>query len=260
MHRYVPVSCLAMWMAATLVSAQGGPPPIDIIGVEPLEFGEMVVGAPFTAEAISDMTQEFPDGNRIERRSSSTIARDGAGRVRREQALPQIGPVVVEPEVRMITISDPRQRVLYLIDPARRTVSKSVMSAGPPGPPRGAGDGRRGGRPSLPPPRITSENLGNRQIAGGRAEGTRQTMTIPAGVFGNLRPIDVVTERWYSAELKIVVESRRTDPRTGEVFYRIVNLVRGDPPPELFEVPSEYTVIERPRARPVGPRPPPPFN
>ena len=76
---------------------------IDIMGVEPIEFGEPVLGAPFSAGAITEMAQDLPDGNRIERRSTSTIARDGSGRTRREQTLPPIGPVVVEPAPRIIT-------------------------------------------------------------------------------------------------------------------------------------------------------------
>ena len=95
--------------------------------------------------------------------------------------------------------------------------------------------------------------LGTKQILGLRAEGTRQTLTIPAGAFGNIRPIQVVTERWYSPELKIVLESRRIDPRMGDVTYRVTHLVRGEPDAALFAIPSDYTVIERPR--PSGPPP-----
>jgi hypothetical protein len=222
------------------------PPPIDILGVEPLDF-ETVTGLPFTAEALTEMTQELRDGNRIEQRSTTTIARDGRGRVRREQALPLLGPVMLDSDVRMITISDPRERVVYLLDPRRRTVSKSTLPAGPP-PRRGAGP--RGERP-LPPPQILSESLGTRQIDGLRAEGTRQTLTIPAGAFGNVGPINVITERWESPELKIVLESRRSDPRLGDVVYRVVRLERGEPAADLFTVPPDYTVIERPR--PLGP-------
>lgn len=234
-----------------VVSAQRGVPPIDIMGVEPLQFGEVVRGAPFSAEATTEITQELRDGNRIERRSTVTIARDNTGRTRREQSLPPIGPVVLDPDVRMITISDPRQRILYLIDPQRRTVSQSTF---PSGPPRPRGDrGGRGG--TLPPPQISSEALGNKQIVGLHAEGTRQTMTIPAGVFGNVGPIQVVTERWYSPELKIVLESRRSDPRLGDVTYRVTSLVRGEPDAALFAIPADYTIVERP-PRPFGPRPP----
>ena len=251
MHRYVLASCFALWMAGTFVDAQVGPrPPIDIIGVEPLEFGDVVTGAPFTAEAVSEMTQEFADGNRIERRSTSSVSRDSLGRVRREQALPQFGPFSVEPEVRLITISDPRNKTVHTLDPSRRTVSTFPMPPGPPPRPGEPGGPSRGGRPPMPPPRIETENLGTRQVAGVRTEGTRQTMTIPAGVFGNVRPIDVVTERWFSPELKIVVESNRTDPRMGNVLYRIVTLTRAEPARELFEIPADYTVVERPRPGP----------
>jgi hypothetical protein len=251
MHRRV-LACVMVFVAlGAALRAQRGmpPPPIDILGVEPLEFGEVVTGMPFTAEAVTEMIQELRDGNRIEQRSTTTIARDGRGRVRREQGLP-LGPVMLDSDVRMITISDPRERTLYFLDPARRTVSRSTV---PPGPPRGRGDGGRGrgGRPSLPPPQIASEPLGTRQLLGLRAEGMRQTLTIPAGAFGNIAPIQVITERWESPELKIVVESRRSDPRLGDVTYRIVNLERGEPAAELFTVPSDYTVVERPR--PGGP-------
>src|SRR5687767_13796705 len=105
---------LACWILVVasggVLGAQRGLPPIDIRGVEPLEFGEVVLAAPFSAEATTEMIQELRDGNRIERRSAVTIARDSAGRIRREQALPPIGPVIPDSDVRMITISDPRQR------------------------------------------------------------------------------------------------------------------------------------------------------
>ena len=244
------LACVAVFVALGGVSrAQRGmppPPPIDILGVEPLDF-EAVPGLPFTAEAVTEMTQELRDGNRIEHRSSSTIVRDGRGRVRREQALPMLGPMMLDSDARIITISDPHERTIYVLDPTRRTVSKSTVPAGPP--PR-RGPGGRGVRP-LPPPQTASESLGTRQIHGLRAQGTRQTLTIPAGVFGNVGPITVITERWESPELKIVLESRRSDPRLGDVVYRVIQLDRGEPAADLFKVPPDYTVIERPR--PLGP-------
>lgn len=243
MTRRVVACCSVLVACGAVVSAQGGFPPIDIRGVEPLQFGDVIRGAPFSAEAVTDMTQELRDGNRIERRSTVVIARDGVGRTRREQALPPIGPVIPDTNLRMITISDPRQRILYFLDPQRKTASKSTTPPGPP--PLPPGDQGLAGR-ALPPPQIVPEALGHRQILGLRAEGTRQTMTVPPGVFGNVGPIDVVTDRWYSPELKIVLESRRSDPRTGDVTYRITSLVRGEPDPALFTVPSDYTVVERP--------------
>jgi hypothetical protein len=252
-----PVSaCVGLCvLLSSVLTAQRGFPPVDIRGVEPLEFGEVVRGAPFSAEAVTEMTQELRDGNRIERRSTVVIARDGAGRTRREQALPAIGPFVPDANLRMITISDPRQKVLYLLDPQRKTAARSTPPSGPPSLPRGD---RAPGDMALPPPQVSSEALGQRQIFGLRADGTRQTMTVPAGVFGNVAPLDVVTDRWYSPELKIVLESRRSDPRMGNVTYRVTSLVRGEPDPALFEIPSDYTVVDRP-GPPFrrGPGPPP---
>ena len=92
------------------------------------------------------------------------------------------------------------------------------------------------------PPETRVEPLGARDIDGIRADGTRTTITLPAGAIGNVRPIDVVSERWYSPELHVVVLSTRTDPRFGETTYRVTNVVRAEPPPELFQVPSDYQI------------------
>ena len=81
-------------------------------------------------------------------------------------------------------------------------------------------------------------------IEGVQAEGTRTTVTIPAGAIGNELPIEIVSERWYSPELKMVVLSRRADPRFGETVYRLTNLVRGEPSADLFEIPAGYRVDE----------------
>jgi hypothetical protein len=58
------------------------------------------------------------------------------------------------------------------------------------------------------------------------AEGTRTTMTIPAGAIGNEQPIQVVTERRYSPELRTVVLSKRSDPLSGKTTTRLANLSR----------------------------------
>ena len=74
------------------------------------------------------------------------------------------------------------------------------------------------------------------------AEGTRTTSTIAAGAIGNALPIDVVTERWYSRELQMAVLITRKDPRSGDSVYRLRNIVKAEPPPDLFTVPSDYQV------------------
>jgi len=99
---------------------------------------------------------------------------------------------------------------------------------------------------------VTKESLGKQVFDGVEAEGTRTTLTIPAGEIGNERAIEVVNERWYSPELQMVVMSRHSDPRSGETIYRLTNISREEPANALFEVPGGYTIKEG------IPGPPPP--
>ncbi|MSO30284.1 MAG: hypothetical protein EXQ48_04965 [Acidobacteria bacterium] len=75
-------------------------------------------------------------------------------------------------------------------------------------------------------------------------DGTRITTTIPAGQIGNELPIHVVSERWFSPALKALVMSRQSDPRFGETTYRLTNITLGEPSPDLFEIPSDFTVAD----------------
>lgn len=88
------------------------------------------------------------------------------------------------------------------------------------------------------------EQLGKQIIEGVEAEGTRTTVMIPAGEIGNERPIEIVSERWYSPELELVVMTRHSDPRSGETTYKLTNINRAEPARSLFEVPSGFTVKE----------------
>jgi hypothetical protein len=89
-----------------------------------------------------------------------------------------------------------------------------------------------------------NEDLGKQNIEGVEAQGTRVTITIPAGEIGNERPIEIVNERWYSPDLQMDVMTRHNDPRTGETTYRLTNINRSEPSKSLFEVPADYTVSE----------------
>ncbi|HEX6995822.1 MAG TPA: hypothetical protein VF339_16945 [Gammaproteobacteria bacterium] len=89
---------------------------------------------------------------------------------------------------------------------------------------------------------VRTEDLGEQTLQGVRARGTRQIQTIAAGAIGNEWPIEIVTETWYSEELEALMSRRTSDPRFGETVYRLVNVVRAEPPAELFEVPQDYEV------------------
>ena len=88
------------------------------------------------------------------------------------------------------------------------------------------------------------ESLGTQFMEGLAVEGTRTTVTIPAGEIGNERPIDIVSERWFSQDLKVLVMSRQSDPRFGETTYRLTNLSRAEPPAHLFEIPADFTLVD----------------
>ena len=88
-------------------------------------------------------------------------------------------------------------------------------------------------------------SLGTKDFDGVRAEGKSTTWTIPAGRIGNAKPINVVSETWYSPELQVTVYSRYSDPRTGESIYRLGSIKRAAPAADLFLVPAGYKVRDR---------------
>ena len=76
--------------------------------------------------------------------------------------------------------------------------------------------------------------------------GTRTTHTIPAGQIGNDRPLSIVTEVWTSPDLKTVIYSKRSDPRMGDQTFQLTNIVRAEPDPSLFTVPSDFKILDVP--------------
>ena len=273
----------------------GPGPGIGLIAIEPFGVSSPVKDAPYTADAMTETTQVLADGNRIEQRTSASVARDSSGRVRRQQDGLAFGGLVAKSQAPLVTISDPQglhvtldteRRVAYRIRiPAFPEGGPRVRTAGAVGfgsqfevavPPPVTGDpvaGRadfqfsireeRGGRAAqggvvmraapgmfslAGPPETESqvEQLESRDIEGVRAEGTRTTLTIPANAIGNQAPIAVVNERWYSPELQVIVMTRRSDPRFGETVYRLMNIVRAEPPADLFEIPADYRVEDQP--------------
>ncbi len=84
--------------------------------------------------------------------------------------------------------------------------------------------------------------LEHKTIDGLAVEGRKTTETIPAGQIGNEQPITITSEEWTSTDLKVLVYTRHSDPRTGESTYRLTNVVRAEPDASLFMVPSDYEI------------------
>jgi hypothetical protein len=206
------------------------------------------VDVPFSAETVTDMVQQLADGNRIEQETKGSIARDSRGRIRSEQTLAGLRPATGGEGIRMVTITDPVRREQYRLDEMRKIAWK--MQLPPPRLPR-----RDGSAGSPPPPRqsVKTEQLEAMHFDGVRAEGTRAVLVFPPKAIGNERAIEVVSERWYAPDLRVVVATKRIDPRFGDTSYRLVNIVRAEPPAHLFEVPVDFTVRDQP-AFPPPPR------
>ncbi|MGH9683531.1 MAG: hypothetical protein ACRD4S_07965 [Candidatus Acidiferrales bacterium] len=224
-----------------------GPGPImvfDSIGLDGFEGemgGKTVTGAPFTATYSTQMTQTLADENHIVRNSTGAIARDSEGRTRRDITLPAIGPWAASGSAapHVIAIEDPVAGVHYILEPEKKIARKM------PAPIRVNATGKSGPWAKFAAnesKETTTESLGTQTIDGVSAEGTRDTRTIPAGAIGNEKPIEVVTERWYSPDLQTVVMTKRSDPRTGERIFQLTNIERQEPEASLFQVPPDYTV------------------
>jgi hypothetical protein len=80
-----------------------------------------VLGAPYSAEAVSESVQVLADGNRIVRRSASRVYRDGKGRTRREE----LGP---DGQVSSIAINDPAGGTSFLFDPAANVARRTGVA------------------------------------------------------------------------------------------------------------------------------------
>ena len=93
-------------------------------------------------------------------------------------------------------------------------------------------------------PSAKTETLGKQNINGVEAEGTRTTVTIAPGEIGNERAIEIVSERWFSPELQMIVMTRHSDPRFGENTYQLIDINRTEPARELFQVPPGYKIEE----------------
>jgi len=249
----------------------GGLRMADPLALLSFDVGEPVKGAPYTAEATTKIVQVLADGNRIVRKANASIGRDSRGRTRREQTLTAIaGIAVAGNSARVISITDPGAHVTYMLDPvqrvARRFLSPATLAPpfrgaigmippgltggtgvfpSPPGPTGNPPEQLPGLTPSAPQaPIVKTESLGTRKIEGVIVEGTRTTLTTPAGVIGNERAIEAVYERWFSPELHIIVSSHRSDPLVGDTTYRLTRIDRAEPSSELFEVPKGYRIID----------------
>ena len=134
--------------------------------------------------------------------------------------------------------------------------SATASMVAPPGSPQVMFYSKTGTALGTNPPDV--QQLGTKVVEGVQADGTRSTLTIPAGQIGNDNPIQIVDEVWRSPDLQVIVHSEHSDPRMGTTVYSLQNISRSDPSPALFQVPADYTVTDSPVFQKTLTRPAPP--
>jgi len=241
--------------------------------------GTPVQGAPYAATLSSESIQTLADGNRIVQTSTGTTARDLQGRTRQDTVLPAIGNLSAAKAPHLVFIQDPIAQTSYTLNLTEKTAQKMPAFPLPAGGAMGISgtavnmkivEANGTGLPSpdalpstiaVPPTGLfiqkhsltdeqvqaSTEDLGSQTMEGILVNGMRATQMIPAGQIGNDRPITIVTEMWTSPDLKTVVYSKRSDPRTGEQTFHLANIVRAEPDSSLFTVPADFKVIEGPQ-------------
>jgi len=202
---------------------------------------KVVTGIPMSGELVVTRDTTLADGNHIHTQNTTKIYRDADGRVRREVGFEVNTPETGAAKRGMIVITDPVAGKQYVLNPQNKTAN--VMPLHPPnqGPPSPDGPGKKWiGRDDS---NVSREQLGAKTINGLQAEGTRVTRTIPAGQIGNEKPIQVVTERWYSTDLQVPLSTVHDDPMMGTATTNLTNISRAVPDASLFQIPSDYKTV-----------------
>jgi hypothetical protein len=225
---------------------------------------QVVTGAPYSATATTEITQTLPDGNHITRKVTASVFRDSAGRVRRDQVLAAVGSWMPNEQPKTAIIDDPVAHFHYILNPDRQTAArfpapdaakfKGMRKNG--GDASATGNNQPNSASNEPrhhgPGTMEKTSLGTQTIEGVQATGTQSVLTIEAGAIGNDQAIRIVSEEWYSPDLKTVVMSKRSDPRFGDVVYTLTQINRAEPDPTLFQVPASYTVTDGGRGQHFG--------
>jgi hypothetical protein len=219
--------------------ATPGSEPIPMRMSPPQGQSGPVTGKPFSATEVRHTTQVLADGNRIDQSETSSFARDEQGRMRTAN---EKTVAIFDPVAGFTVTLDLASKTYYktpLVGPlatysiavAGNRVSTTWVSR----------SGKAAPRPTAAPSAAqTEEELPSQFTSGMLAKGSRITITIPAGTFGNHGPLNVLNERWYSEDMRILLKSSNSDPRFGTTTYELTDIVQRPPDPSLFQVPSDY--------------------
>lgn len=244
----------AWLLAGTMALAQGSVMVGASVVTMPLEGGFVgglpagieysLKGQPYSMVEKTTTVRTLADGTTIRSTHEERKMRDVEGRTRVDilhefkNEITIVVTTISDPVTRTRTTLNVQQKMAYMfhlpeLKPAAPVDEKRVAEL-------------RATTKSRPTPNFQTEKLGQKNVSGIFAEGTRTTRLIPIGMEGNDREIRVVTEQWVSPDLKVVVARSVDDPRSGQMTMEVSDLLRGDPDAALFQVPADYKMVAQP--------------
>ena len=196
-----------------------------------------ISGQPFSADMVV-VREPSPNMRNVLPTQTTRVYRDSTGRTRVDVWAPT-SPVYTS----YVTIYDPATGVRYSLD-----TNKKIAR-------RFADPGFKPGLASLPSSTLiqpvskfssrlttTSESLGNEFINDLPSEGRRVTSVYRTSASSDEESRSVA-ESWYSQELKLTLLLKVSNSAGKETIH-IENMSRAEPDPLLFEVPSDYTIVD----------------
>jgi TonB family protein len=198
-------------------------------------YGERIPavrGLPFSAKVELETVSQLRDGTQITHKTYNLDARDSAGRTHNEMRN-WITAEGEEPSLTRVELYDPATKTRTDLFPLTKLARQWVVGVAAEVTPA-AGTAK---------PETTREEIGTDTKEGLPVKGVRVTQTYATGALGNDRPLTIVTEYWYAAELRINLLTKRTDPRYGVQKVRVTELERQEPDAALFVIGGQYKVV-----------------
>jgi len=193
-----------------------------------------IPGKPFSGVDNIEWTRSLEDGTTITTHTTAVLARDGQGRMYRENH--HFAPLDQKSPLYQIHIYDPVSRSQVHCSTASFQCVVTDYRPQTFFNPTPAGDFDKGTRS------LARESLGSQSIEGIFVNGTKETTTVNPGVLGNDRPLVSTREFWYSTELDTNLAVTRIDPREGTQRIWISDISPSEPDVHLFDIPIGYTV------------------
>jgi hypothetical protein len=191
---------------------------------------KLLAGKPlaYTYDLVAETAMNLAGGNTMKSQVKTSYAYDKDGRSRSVSSLSGLERII---------IADPIAHAVYLVCPERKEVLRMTGAALV---------SQSGNAPAWstagPDKSATNTDLGQKEIAGVKASGTRSETIIPAGAQGNEKPLVHTSEAWFSADLATLVYFHMTMPEFGDTVMHVENLKFGDVPASTFALPDGYAI------------------